>query len=80
MRRFVAQENARRARETGVTTVRDLNAGNDMDFAMRELIASGAMIGSRILASGPGLSGRPGAMPFASARSLGRVAPGSSVG
>ena len=38
---FLAQENARRTLETGVTTVRDLNAGNDMDLAMRELIASG---------------------------------------
>ncbi|MDH4065932.1 MAG: amidohydrolase family protein [Acidobacteriota bacterium] len=60
---FLAQENARRTLETGVTTVRDLNAGSDMDFAMRELIASGAMIGPRILASGPGLSARRGASP-----------------
>ena len=36
---FLAQENARRTLETGVTTVRDLDAGNDMDFAMRDLIA-----------------------------------------
>ena len=34
-----------------------------MDFAMRELIASGAMVGPRILASGPGLSARRGAPP-----------------
>lgn len=61
---FLAQENARRTLETGVTTVRDLNAANDMDFAMRELIAKGAMVGPRIVASGPGLSGRPGATPF----------------
>lgn len=60
---FLAQENARRTLETGVTTVRDLNAGNDMDLAMRELTASGAMIGPRIFASGPGLSGRQGAPP-----------------
>lgn len=53
---FLAQENARKALETGVTTVRDLNAGNDMDLAMRELTASGAMVGPRIFASGPGLS------------------------
>src|SRR6187455_2938711 len=56
---YLAQDNARRTLETGVTTVRDLNAGNDMDLAMRELTASGAMIGPRILASGPGLSSRP---------------------
>ena len=60
---FLAQDNARRTLETGVTTVRDLNAGNDMDFAMRELIASGAMVGPRILASGPGLSVRSGEPP-----------------
>ena len=60
---FLAQENARRTLETGVTTIRDLNAGNDMDFAMRELTKSGAMVGPRIFASGPGLSARQGAAP-----------------
>lgn len=60
---FLAQENARKTLETGVTTVRDLNASNDMDLAMRELTASGAMIGPRIFASGPGLSARAGAAP-----------------
>jgi imidazolonepropionase-like amidohydrolase len=56
---YLAQDNARRTLETGVTTVRDLNAGNDMDLAMRELTASGAMIGPRLFVSGPGLSSRP---------------------
>lgn len=65
---FLAQENARKTLETGVTTVRDLNAASDMDFAMRELIAKGAMMGPRIFASGPGLSGRPGATPFPASR------------
>lgn len=60
---FLAQDNARRTLESGVTTVRDLNAGNDMDLAMRELTASGAMTGPRILASGPGLSARQGQPP-----------------
>ncbi len=60
---FLAQDNARRTLETGVTTVRDLNAGSDMDLAMRELTASGAMVGPRIFASGPGLSARAGAAP-----------------
>lgn len=60
---FLAQDNARRTLETGVTTVRDLNAGNDMDLAMRDLTASGAMVGPRIFASGPGLSARAGAPP-----------------
>ncbi|HEX6163946.1 MAG TPA: amidohydrolase family protein [Vicinamibacterales bacterium] len=56
---YLAQENARKTLETGVTTIRDLNAGNDMDLAMRELIASGAMVGPRMFVSGPGLSSRP---------------------
>ena len=60
---YLAQDNARRTLETGVTTVRDLNASNDMDLAMRDLTASGAMVGPRIFASGPGLSARPGAPP-----------------
>jgi imidazolonepropionase-like amidohydrolase len=60
---YLAQANARRTLETGVTTVRDLNAGSDMDLAMRELIASGAMTGPRIFASGPGLSVRQGQPP-----------------
>lgn len=58
---YLAQDNARRTLETGVTTIRDLNAGNDMDLAMRELTASGAMIGPRMFVSGPGLSSRPNA-------------------
>jgi imidazolonepropionase-like amidohydrolase len=56
---YLAQENARKTLETGVTTIRDLNAGNDMDLAMRELIATGAMVGPRMFVSGPGLSSRP---------------------
>ncbi len=62
---FLAQDNARRTLETGVTTVRDLNAASDTDLAMRELIATGAMTGPRIFASGPGVSvgSRPAASP-----------------
>jgi len=60
---YLAQDNARRTLETGVTTVRDLNAGSDMDLAMRELTASGAMIGPRIFASGPGLGAQQGQPP-----------------
>src|SRR5262245_55570986 len=58
---YLAQDNARRTLETGVTTIRDLNAGSDMDLAMRELTASGAMVGPRMFVSGPGLSSRPNA-------------------
>jgi imidazolonepropionase-like amidohydrolase len=60
---FLAQENARRTLDTGVTTVRDLGASNESDFAMRDLIAMGAMIGPRVFASGQGLSARAGAHP-----------------
>jgi imidazolonepropionase-like amidohydrolase len=60
---FLAQDNARRTLETGVTTIRDLNASADTDFAMRELTRIGAMIGPRMFVSGAGLSARQGAEP-----------------
>jgi imidazolonepropionase-like amidohydrolase len=53
---FLAQENARRTLETGVTTVRDLGASNDTDFSMRDLIAMGAMAGPRMFVAGQGIS------------------------
>jgi imidazolonepropionase-like amidohydrolase len=53
---FLAQDNARRTLETGVTTVRDLGATNDTDFAMRDLIAMAAMQGPRMIVAGQGLS------------------------
>jgi cytosine/adenosine deaminase-related metal-dependent hydrolase len=51
---FLAQENARKTLETGVTTVRDLGASEYLDIAMRELINQGAMTGPRmfVLATG----------------------------
>jgi imidazolonepropionase-like amidohydrolase len=52
---FLAQENARKTLESGVTTVRDLGAADGNDLAMRELIARGAMLGPRMLVSGCGL-------------------------
>jgi imidazolonepropionase-like amidohydrolase len=60
---FLAQENARRTLETGVTTVRDLGASAEMDFAMRDLIAMGAMAGPRMFVAGQGISKRPGDPP-----------------
>ena len=39
---FLAQENARRTLESGVTSVRDLGASEGMSFAMRDLIERGA--------------------------------------
>src|SRR5204863_9548357 len=52
---FLAQENARKTLETGVTTVRDLGSSEYLDIAMRELINQGAMVGPRMFASGYGL-------------------------
>lgn len=52
----LAAENARRTLETGVTTVRDLNAASEADYAMRDLIEMGRMIGPRMFVSGQGLS------------------------
>ena len=53
---FLAQDNARRTLETGVTTVRDLGASDYADIAMRNLINSGAMVGPRMFVCGYGLS------------------------
>ncbi len=52
---FLAQENAKKTLEAGVTTVRDLNAFYGMDIDMRDLINMGAMIGPRMFVSGTGL-------------------------
>jgi imidazolonepropionase-like amidohydrolase len=49
---FLAQENARRTLETGVTTVRDLGASDFSDVAMRDLINRGAMTGPRMFVCG----------------------------
>ncbi len=53
----LAAANARRTLEAGVTTVRDLNGSNETDYAMRDLIAMGRMVGPRMFVSGQGLSG-----------------------
>ena len=60
---FLAQDNARRTLETGVTTIRDLGAANDTDYAMRDLVAMGAMIGPRMFVAGQGLSAGRGWTP-----------------
>jgi imidazolonepropionase-like amidohydrolase len=57
----LAAENAKRTLETGVTTVRDLGASNETDYAMRDLINMGRMVGPRMFVAGQGLSApRPG--------------------
>jgi imidazolonepropionase-like amidohydrolase len=60
---FLAQENARRTLEAGVTTIRDLGASNDMDYAMRDLVQMGAMSGPRMFVAGQGLSAGRGWTP-----------------
>ena len=52
---FLAQENARRTLESGVTTVRDLGSWEYTDVAMRDLIRRGAMTGPRMFVAGYGL-------------------------
>ena len=64
---FLAQDNAWRTLETGVTTVRDLGASGEMDFAMRDLIAMGAMQGPRMFVAGQGISAGRGWTPDAAA-------------
>jgi imidazolonepropionase-like amidohydrolase len=56
---FLAQENARRTLETGVTTIRDLGASEYSDLAIRDLINRGAMVGPRVYAAGYGLRRAP---------------------
>jgi len=53
---YMAQENARKTLESGVTTVRDLGSGDYDDIVMRDLINRGAMVGPRMLVAGCGLS------------------------
>src|SRR4051794_4129264 len=60
---FLAQDNARRTLETGVTTVRDLGASNDTDYALRDLVAMGAMVGPRMFVAGQGISAGRGWTP-----------------
>jgi imidazolonepropionase-like amidohydrolase len=52
---FLAQENAKRTLETGVTTVRDLGSWAYMDISLRNLINRGAVVGPRMFVAGYGL-------------------------
>jgi imidazolonepropionase-like amidohydrolase len=52
---FLAQQNARRTLEAGVTTVRDLGSNDWDDIAMRDLINRGAMLGPRMFVAGYGI-------------------------
>ena len=55
----LAEDNAKRTLATGVTTVRDLNAAAGNDYALRDLINVGKLIGPRIVAAGAGIGARP---------------------
>ena len=76
---MLAAENARRTLETGVTTVRDLGASGEADYAMRDLINMGRMIGPRMFVAGQGLSAPRADAPKPDYRQLAdaRVAAGS---
>jgi len=52
---FLAQENAQKALEAGVTTIRNLNSPDGTDLAMRDLINMDKMIGPRMFVSGLGI-------------------------
>jgi imidazolonepropionase-like amidohydrolase len=55
VRVFLAQANAKKVIEAGVTTVRDLTGFDGADLALRDLIAMGQVIGPRMFVSGPGI-------------------------
>src|ERR1700693_586094 len=52
---YLSQDAARKTLESGVTTVRNLNAQEYEDIAMRDLINAGLMVGPRMFVSGYGL-------------------------
>src|SRR5215472_7696710 len=51
----LSQENGMKALEAGATTLRDLNASNGTDMALRDLINMGKLVGPRLFVSGGGL-------------------------
>ncbi len=66
---FLAQENARKTLECGVTAIRDLGAHHYDDVAIRDLINRGAVPGPRMFVSGYGLlptygPAKPGTVEF----------------
>ena len=63
----LAEANARKTLETGVTTVRDLGAGRGTDYAMRDAINAGRMTGPRMFVAGSGISGGRSGGPGAAA-------------
>ena len=52
---ILALENAQKALDAGVTTIRNLNAADGTDLAMRDLINMGRVVGPRMFVSGLGI-------------------------
>jgi imidazolonepropionase-like amidohydrolase len=52
---ILALENAQKALDAGVTTIRNLNAADGTDMAMRDLINMGRVVGPRMFVSGLGI-------------------------
>ena len=52
---MLSQENGMKSLAAGTTTMRDLNAGNGNDLALRDLINMGKLVGPRLFVSGGGL-------------------------
>jgi imidazolonepropionase-like amidohydrolase len=63
----MAEANAQKTLETGVTTVRDLGASRGTDYAMRDAINAGKMTGPRMFVAGSGISGGRNGGPGAAA-------------
>jgi len=59
----LAGDNAMRTLEAGVTTVRDLGASNETDYALRDLINMCRIVGPRMFVAGQGLSAPRGNAP-----------------
>ena len=76
----LAAENARRTLETGVTTVRDLGASGEVDYAMRDLINMGKMVGPRMFVAGQGISAPRAGAPKPDYRAAGRSARRRRIG
>lgn len=63
----LAETNARRTLETGVTTVRDLGASGGTDLSMRDQINAGRMTGPRMFVAGQGIQAGRGGVPDSAA-------------
>ena len=76
----LSEANARRTLETGVTTVRNLGASAGTDYAMRDQINAGKMVGPRMFVSGAGIAAAPSGEPDPAAKrqaAVDRIAAGA---